>query len=105
MSLWLRCRRLQRSGRSIHELRPVLEVHGVVVGPFPAPDKAVPLEYLDDFGRHSVGGSAAGPEPVFSMARIDVDCRAPGVHARRPRIGHSAAVVCPCGWIGIALYG
>ena len=49
-STW-RGRPLRCSGRSVHELRPVFEMHGIVMGPLPAPDEAVPLEDVDDFGR------------------------------------------------------
>jgi hypothetical protein len=56
---------------SRNEFGAVLEVHCIVVIPFPAPDKAVPLEYLDDLDRDRVAirdrGArlAAGPAPVM----------------------------------------
>lgn len=43
-----------RIAAGIEQLRPVLEVHGVVVIPAPAPDEALGLERIDDHLRHAV---------------------------------------------------
>src|SRR5215831_20700651 len=98
-------RPLRRLGRAVHEFRAIFEMHRVIVGPLPAPDKTVPLEDVDNLGRYRVGGLAAGPEPIIGIGGIDVDRRTPGVHARLPGIRHSTAVISARRWIDITLCG
>src|SRR5262249_51202462 len=68
--LSLDCRRIRVAGchgavlrirRAVQQFGPVFEMHRVVMRPLAAPDKAVPLENLDDLGRYRVGGYTAGP--------------------------------------------
>src|SRR5438552_19181968 len=81
------------SGRSVYQLRPVFEMHRIVVRPLPAPDEAVPFENVDNLGREGVGRSGARPQPIFGVGRIDVDRRGPGLHARAPRLRHRTAIL------------
>src|SRR5215469_15196292 len=99
-------RRPFRDGLAVEQLRPILEMHRVVVGPFAAPDKAVPLEDLDDLARDPIAVSGiAMAEPVVPICRIDVDRGTPSMHARLPRIGYRATVVGAGGRIGVPLQG
>src|SRR6516162_1910984 len=68
-------------------------MHGIVMGPLPAPNKAVPLEDLDHLGWNGTGRQASIPKPVFGICRVDVDGCTPRVHARLSSIGHRAAII------------
>src|SRR5262245_2566843 len=62
-----------------HDLRPVLEMHGVVVVPLAAPDEAMLLENFDDLPRNlvSVGKAPISvglrPSPVVRMRGCNID--------------------------------
>src|SRR6185312_15730144 len=80
------------------ELRPVLEVHGVVVIPAPTPDEAVLLENAHDLHRDLilVGERAvlAGcvVAPVVGALQRDVDGDALAMRGNAGRAGDDAAV-------------
>src|SRR6516165_6397150 len=73
--------------RGKDELRPVFEMHGVVVIPLAAPDEAVLLENMDDLPRNLVlVGKAAigvglGPRPVVRVHAGNIDRNAESVGA------------------------
>src|SRR5262249_29720835 len=72
-----------RVAACVEELRPILEVHGVVVEPAAAPDEAFGFESVDNRLRDAI--APAGwflPAPVIRVRDVDVDRDAPRVRAR-----------------------
>ena len=71
----------------IEKLRTVFEMHGVVVVPLSAPDKAMCLKNLDDLQGDliAIGDRLAVrkviPAPVVGVPGIDIDSDAEAVHA------------------------
>src|SRR5665213_1733114 len=89
-------RTLTRRGRSGQKFRAIFEMHGVVMIPAPAPDKAVTLERRHNLLRHvvSIGRAfpaVAVPQPVVGIIEVKIDGRAIGVHRGLAPIGNAAA--------------
>src|SRR6516164_8717617 len=61
-------------------LRPVFEMHGVVVVPLAAPDEAMPLENMDDLprnflpGRNAAIGIRLRPWPIVGVRAGHIGC-------------------------------
>src|SRR5262245_32528016 len=82
-----------------HDLRPVFEMHGVVVVPLAAPDEAVFLENLDDLPGNLVSveqapiGVGLRPAPIVRVRRCNIDGDAQTVRAFAIRPRDQTAVV------------
>src|SRR6516162_6737276 len=89
--------------RGKDELRPVFEMHGVVVVPLAAPDEAMPLENMDDLPRNFVlvGNAAMGiglrPCPIVSVRAGNIDRNTESMRALTIRPGDPTAIVGPLG--------
>src|ERR1700704_1762212 len=84
--------------RIMQKLRPVFEMHGVVVIPFAAPDEAVLLENLDDLPGDAVLVRVLAADrlvipPIIRPGDIDVYGCAVAVYARARGAGDDAAII------------
>src|SRR5665213_1160551 len=89
-------RTLTRRGRSGQKFRAIFEMHGVVMIPAPAPDKAVTLERRHNLFWHVVSVGCAFfsmpiPQPVIGIIEVKIDRRAMGMHRGLALIGNAAA--------------
>src|SRR5215470_15933602 len=89
--------------RQHDDLRPIFEMHGVVVMPLAAPDEAMLLENIDDLpGNLVLVGKAAigvglGPRPVVRVRAGNIDRNAESVSALTLRPGDRTAIIGPLG--------
>src|SRR5262249_19117975 len=89
--------------RGKDELRPVFEMHGVVVIPLAAPDEAMLLENMDDLPRNLVlvGNAAVGvglrPCPILSVRAGNIDRNTESARALTIGPGDPTAIVGPLG--------
>src|SRR6516162_5147661 len=85
--------------RGKDELRPVFEMHGVVVVPLAAPDEAMLLENTDDLPRNLVlvGNAAVGvglrPCPIVSVRAGNIDRNTESMRALTIGPGDPTAIV------------
>src|SRR5215510_10141568 len=83
------------------DLRPVFEMHGVVVVPLAAPDEAMLLENIDDLPRSLVLvrkaaiGVGLRPCPIVRMRAGNIDRNTETVGALTIGAGDGAAIVGP----------
>src|SRR5215468_10508008 len=94
------CANLARRG---DQLRPIFEMHSVVVIPLAAPDEAMLLENVDDLPGNLVlvGKAAIGvglrPCPIVRVRAGNIDRNAETVSAVTIRSGDRTAIVSPLG--------
>src|SRR6516162_6044980 len=85
------------------DLRPIFEMHGVVVMPLAAPDEAMLLENIDDLPGNLVlvGKAAIGvgprPCPIVRVRAGNIDRNAETMSAVTIRSGDRTAIVSPLG--------
>jgi len=78
-------------------------MHRIEVSPFAAPNEPVSLENLYNVKGYPVSIAAVlVPEPIIREFCVEIDRRAPGVHAAITRVLHCAAVERARAWKSVS---